>query len=433
MGLERLQIKTPYADLLPPLNTQEREALRIKIEREGFNANCPVLIDDDGNVLDGHNRLAIYPDAPVKVVHGLSEAEKKARVITENFARRNLSPDQKREVDKTRKSIARDLKQERWNQEEIARLFGVSQQAVSAWLGGAATNTTDCNSLQPDSRVKIAKEEHVIIFERATGGESLRQIAADYGVSHMGIQKILTKETKRRNRETLIQGVGDIGGLSGDSAIEVQDGEWWQLGAHRLYCGDTSKPAFYEQVDCVEFAFADPPYGAEVAEWDSAFYWEHDWLIEKAPIVAVTPGIVSIFEFARKTAMPYRWSMAAWINNGMTRGALGFGNWVYIALFSHQESLYRNAQDFVALSISNPDGAATGHKGQKPAALLAHLFSLFTEEGTFVLDPFLGSGTTLLAAEKAKRACIGGEKEPQYCADIIRRWEAMTGEKAERK
>lgn len=433
MTIESVALKTPFVDLLPPLSTAEFEALRLKIEREGFNPHCPVLVDEDGNILDGHNRYAIFPDAPTKTLHGLSEAEKQARVITENFARRNLSPEQKRELDKTRKAIARELKKEKWNQEEIARLFGVTQQTVSLWLGEeVVTNTSACISYHPDSRVKIPKEEHAAIFERSCNGDSQRHIAADYGVSHPTILKIVDKETKRRNREALLADVEAIEGLSGDSSIDVHPGEWWNLGAHTLYCGDTSQPEFYERVPRVEFAFADPPYGADVAEWDGAFYWAHDWLIEKAPIVAVTPGIVSIFEFARKTTMPYRWSMAAWIDNGMTRGALGFGNWVYMALFSPLDSLHRNAQDFVKVSIVNAEGDATGHKGQKPLALILHLIDLFTEEGTLVCDPFLGSGTTLLAAEKAKRACIGGEQSPEYCSAIIRRWEAMTGDKAVR-
>lgn len=93
------------------------------------------------------------------------------------------------------------------NQDEIARLFGVSQQAVSLWLGDDSIPiTNDCNRYNPDSRVKIPSEEHAIIFERIATGDVQAQIAADYGVSQKTISKILTKETKRRNREALIQG-----------------------------------------------------------------------------------------------------------------------------------------------------------------------------------------------------------------------------------
>lgn len=107
-----------------------------------------------------------------------------------------------------RKAIARDLKQERWNQEEIARLFGVAQNTVSGWLNeDGMRNIADDNTHIPDSRVKIPKEEHSIILKRATDGDPQDQIASDYGVNQTTISRILTKETKRRNREALIQGV----------------------------------------------------------------------------------------------------------------------------------------------------------------------------------------------------------------------------------
>jgi 16S rRNA G966 N2-methylase RsmD len=212
----------------------------------------------------------------------------------------------------------------------------------------------------------------------------------------------------------------------------VQPGEWWQLGEHLLYCGDTSKPEFANQVPDAAFIFADPPYNAGVAEWDSHFVWSHDWLLDKAPIAAVTPGIVSIPDFYRHTAMRYGWSIACWVDNGMTRGELGFGNWIYVGLFARPGiSLYRQAQDFVRVSIQG-DNDATDHKGRKPSELIRYLLDTFTRENDIVIDPFLGSGTTLLVAEKLNRRCVGGDIEPAFCSSIILRWETMTGQRARR-
>jgi DNA modification methylase len=209
----------------------------------------------------------------------------------------------------------------------------------------------------------------------------------------------------------------------------VKEGDWWQLGRHKLYCGDTSKPEFYQDLPTVDFAFADPPYGVKADEWDANFYWAHDWLIDKAPIVAVTPGIVSIFEFAKKTAMPYRWSMAAWITNGMTRGDVGFGNWIYLSLFANKDTtLFRQAQDVIRCTINIAETDESHHRGRKPAEMMAAILGLYCE--ATVIDPFLGSGTTLLAAEKTGKACVGGEVSPIYCQRIIERWELLTGEKA---
>ena len=212
---------------------------------------------------------------------------------------------------------------------------------------------------------------------------------------------------------------------------QVSVGDWWQLGRHKLYCGDTSKPEFYEALPHVDFAFADPPYGVDADEWDSEFYWDHDWLIGKAPIVAVTPGIISIFELAKITAMPYRWSMAAWITNGMARGEVGFGNWIYISLFAENETkIFRQAQDVIRCTIDVSKTEESTHRGRKPAEMIHELVGLYCPVGKTVIDPFLGSGTTLLVAEEMNRSCIGGELSPDYCWKIIGRWESVTGEKA---
>jgi len=114
----------------------------------------------------------------------------------------------------------------------------------------------------------------------------------------------------------------------------------------------------------------------------------------------------------------------------MTRGALGFGNWIYAALFS-EDSLHRNAQDFVRVSIKANESGETVHKGRKPSEFMAWLLGVFTNPGDGVIDPFLGSGTTLLVAESMGRICYGGEINPDFCAEIIARWEAMTGARAE--
>ncbi len=213
--------------------------------------------------------------------------------------------------------------------------------------------------------------------------------------------------------------------------IKVSLGDWWQLGRHILYCGDTSREEFISKLPHFTFTFADPPYNAGVDEWDANFEWKHDWLIEKSDIVIVTPGIASLFDFARKTTMPYKWSIACWIDNGRARGALGFGNWIYAAIFS-KNSIYCNSQDFVKVSLTPKENDDTNHRGRKPLSFLKWLIETFTKKDDVILDPFLGSGTTLIAAEQAGRICYGGEISPEYCSEIISRWEGLTNLIAEK-
>lgn len=232
--------------------------------------------------------------------------------------------------------------------------------------------------------------------------------------TNAGLLKI-AKAAKRREQKEEQQAV--------ITEIEVPEGDWTKLGNHLLFCGDTSKVEFWQSIPQAAFAFADPPYNADADEWDNDFNWDHDWLIKKAPIVCVTPGISSIQSFFQNdTIMPYSWSMAIWIKNGMTRGNLGFGNWIYAAIFAN-DSIHRNAQDFMAVTIKTSTTDITSHKGRKPLDMMINLIELFTDPGDIIIDPFLGSGTTLLAAEKTGRQCIGGEINQEFCKEIIYRYE----------
>lgn len=72
------------------------------------------------------------------------------------------------------------------------------------------------------------------------------------------------------------------------------------------------------------------------------------------------------------------------------------------------------------------------HPTQKPVALAERALSNSTLRGQVVLDPFAGSGSTLLAAERLGRRCLAVELEPRYVDAIISRWEQMTGSRAEK-
>ena len=70
------------------------------------------------------------------------------------------------------------------------------------------------------------------------------------------------------------------------------------------------------------------------------------------------------------------------------------------------------------------------HPTVKPVALVADTIRDVTHPGEIVLDAFMGSGTTILAAERTRRRGFGIEIAPGYVDVAIRRWQAMTGEEA---
>jgi hypothetical protein len=211
---------------------------------------------------------------------------------------------------------------------------------------------------------------------------------------------------------------------SGPVEVELKPVEpgWYELGPHLLYCGDSTDQEFIDACSGAALAFADPPYNAGKAQWDNEFKWNHDYLSDAAAIVAVTPGVASLAGFLGATAMPYRWCMSAEITNGMTRGALGFGNWIAVTLFSNG-SIYRKSKDVLRVPAATGDDAGGKHPSRKPLRLLTNLIALFTSKDDLVVDPFLGSGTTLIAADREGRRCVGAEIDPLYCAEIIARYE----------
>lgn len=73
------------------------------------------------------------------------------------------------------------------------------------------------------------------------------------------------------------------------------------------------------------------------------------------------------------------------------------------------------------------------HPTMKPVRLMAYLMANSTEPGQTVLDPFCGSGTTLVAAEQLGRTCWAMELDPRYCDVILERWERLTGRTAVRE
>tara|TARA_R110000765_G_C18683222_1_gene579656 strand:- start:303 stop:677 length:375 start_codon:yes stop_codon:yes gene_type:complete len=76
--------------------------------------------------------------------------------------------------------------------------------------------------------------------------------------------------------------------------------------------------------------------------------------------------------------------------------------------------------------------ASREHPTMKPVELFAYQLCNNTKEEDLVIDLFLGSGTTIMAAQTRNRRCFGLELDPHYCDVILKRWEDFTGEKAKK-
>ena len=393
----------------------------------------PLVATSDHRIISGHRRwqaakLLNLATVPVEYRAFENEQDELEAVLLENENRDKTTEQKVREA-----QVWEEIEKERAKLRQVAFLkqnqstvpanlperseMGESRDKAAAKVGMKARSY--------DKAKKVVDKAD----ELRESGESEQADRLIEILNHKSVDKAF-KQAARFDMNAQTNEAAEIVNAPVDVAIDVQLGDVWKLGRHTLYCGDTSSEAFKRLMVDAAFAFADPPYNADAAEWDHGFEWAHDYLYDYAPIVAVTPGISSIFDFARRTAMPYKWSLACWVDNGMTRGDMGFGNWIYVALFG--DDLFKTAQDICRVSIDTSTTDESRHKGRKPLDLIVYLVNLYTSVHDVVIDPFLGSGTTLIACEVSNRECIGGEINPQYCAEIIARWEKKTGNKAEK-
>jgi DNA modification methylase len=84
-------------------------------------------------------------------------------------------------------------------------------------------------------------------------------------------------------------------------------------------------------------------------------------------------------------------------------------------------------------SIPAREDEGHGHSTQKPVECMRRPIENNSAAGDAVYDPFVGSGTTIIAAEMTGRACYAIEIDPAYCDVAVTRWENFTGQKAERR
>ena len=434
--------------MVPEMTDAEYADLLADVRAHGILVPIDAL--PDGRVLDGRHRLRAarecgLDDVPV-LTRNLDERAAVEHIGRTALLRRNLTAGQKAAVvlssgewlGRLRGEIAAAANRKRAEAAAVRprdALGRLSHHAPSLSLatlpGTGAERAVPCEvaptiaraagiSARTAQDVMTVKERDPALFAEVLAGKIAANKAA--------------RTVRAREREADAHQIEGQAEAAPGCGPTPEAGQFWQLGRHILYCGDTGGEEFIARAPQeVAFAFADPPYNAGVASWDFDFEWRHDWLAEKAAVVAVTPGIASLADFFRVTHMPYRWTLAYWIANGMARGAVGFGNWNPVPVFTMEKSINRSAQDFLKISIHVEATPETTHKGRKQPEVLLWLFGLFATAGAgaWVIDPFLGSGTTLLAAEQSGRRCYGGEVNPAYCAEIIARWQAATGERAE--
>ena len=176
----------------------------------------------------------------------------------------------------------------------------------------------------------------------------------------------------------------------------------------------------------VDLVLTDPPYGVDMAYGDAvedtveASYRRISDIVKLS--VAISPIVlttVGCFEIEKRlySSLPPVWRLC-WRKGITSRpSAVGFTDWEPV--FVYGRKVHRNSHDL--FTVCPELMGAFGHPCPKPVGFSVWLISRFCDEGGKVLDPFMGSGTTLVAAKQLGRRAIGIEICEAYCEIAVKR------------
>ncbi len=400
-------------DILPNPNNarthsqRQIEQIARSIERFGFNN--PVLIDSGNQILAGHGRVAAAKQLgidriPVLKIEHLTDVEKRAYVLADNKLAEKAG----------------------WDDEILAiELQGIIDLDFDITLTGFETGEID-----------------VLLDGEVAAGDEADDVYPDY-----------------------------------DPALSItRAGDCWHLGEHVLICGDARDEATYERLMAGEraaYCISDPPYNVKIdghagglgrvhhrefamasGEMSQAEFaaflgqvFQHirgytvdgaiaaifmDWRHMAEMLVAgnknfvelknlciwVKPngGMGSFYRSRYELAFIWKCSPGKHVNNfGLGQHRSRSNVWEYAGVNSFKRGRMQELE---------------AHPTVKPASMIADAIRDCSRRNDLILDPFCGSGTVFLAAERSGRRARAIEIDPHYCDVAIRRWQRRTGKSA---
>lgn len=401
---------------LKPYPTNPRKHSKAQVRQiadsiEAFGFTNPVLVDADGIILAGHGRvqaakLLKLDDVPTIRLDHLSEAQKKAYIIADN----------------------RLAEKSGWDDDILA----IELQTLMTLDTGFDITVTGYEMPEIDFKVQALDDTD------PDDGDEIPPVPAN---------------------------------------AVTQSGDLWLLGDHRLLCGNALEAASYDllmQGDKARMVITDPPYNVPIpghvsglgkvkhedfamasgemtrAEFTtflgnalglmtansmdgSLHYVFMDWR-HIADLLAAGEGVYAELK-----------NLIVWVKDNGGMGSLYRSRHEMVAVFKHGTAVHLNNIELgrygrYRTNVWNYRGVNTLRRGRedelamhptvKPARMLADAIRDCSHAGDIVLDPFGGSGSTLVAAEQAGRTARLMELEPKYVDVAIERWQALTGGEA---
>jgi len=369
----------PYARNARTHSKEQIIQLRSSLREYGF-VN-PVIVDKDLNIIAGHGRIIAakeegMTEVPCVFVEHLTDAQKRAYILTDNRIALNAG----------------------WDEEMLALEF------------------TDLKDLG---------------FDLALTGFDEKEIEKLFAVDARDIQ----------------EDDFDIDAEL-DNPVFSRFGDIWTLGRHRLICGDSTKPDTYTalmQGKQANLILTDPPYGIDYQgaagkikndkfDTDEQFYTFLLAAFTNMEAALANDGAAYVFHADSKGLIfrrafedaGFRLSGACiWVKNTFTLGRSDY-QWAHESCLYGwkrvgKHNWYGDRKQSTVWNCDKPSRSKI-HPTIKPIPLLAIPVQNSTQTNGIVLDPFGGSGSTLITCEQTGRVCYMAELDEKYCDVIVRRF-----------
>ena len=397
-----------------------------------FGWTVPVLVAADGELIAGHGRILAaaqlsLTEAPVIILGHLTEAQRRAYRIADNKLTEMGGWDEALLLQELQALLAEDFD---------LGLIGIPEDELDALLADAddrpeiSDDAADAIPGPPAEQITKPGDiwmlgKHRLCCGDATDPAAVARLMQGEQATLMSTSPPYAQQRdygaakdKVGDWDALMQGVFTAAPVTDDVQLLVnlglvhRDGEWM-------------------------------PYWEGWVEWMRSSGWRSfGWYVwDQGPGLPgdwngrLAPSHEFIFHFNRAPRKPHKTvpskHAGETLGGGGLRGAdgtvhakTGTGN----AIQSHRipDSVFRIMRHKGGL------GAAGSHPAVFPVALVEAVLIAFSDPGDLIYEPFCGSGTQLVAAERAGRRCFAVELDPVYCDVAVRRWEMATGRMASR-
>lgn len=242
--------------------------------------------------------------------------------------------------------------------------------------------------------------------------------------------------------------------------LYVRAGDLWALGPHRLLVGDATDPSAVARLTAgsrIELIWTDPPYGVNyVGKTRAGLTIANDALGVEATRTLVTTALrlaplprgASFYVMAPTGPLHVEFLLAVraanltvhqilvWVKDHLVPGRSDYHARHEAVLFGWRDGAahyFRSDRTQNSVWEINRPARSERHPTMKPVELVGRAIRNSSRPGATVYDPFLGSGTTIIAAEQAGRTCLALELDPVYAQVAVERWQKFSGGTAERQ